>query len=347
MPLEKIRLKKRIRLVLKFALVHFVVATLGGLILVASVSRDINHALALLIFCSTIALTSSVVAHLDRIFMVFRLRKIPFLAVQIIRLVIVTMLILLILGVFHYFKEGHFILRPEHISIFFDFLGYSTVVSLFISLMVIINRMLGYGVIFKYMYGKYHKPREEERIVMFLDLKSSTTIAELLGNKRFFSLLNDVLFDITNIIIENDGEIYKYVGDAIIITWSKKRGVKNNNCIHVIFEIEEKLQKTKNKYLQKYGVFPEMKAGVNVGKVIVGELGDFRSEIAYLGDVVNTTSRIQAECNALKVNVLFSGELNDILQKPCILEIKKIATIQLRGKYKETELYSAELPVDI
>ncbi len=346
MSFERIRSRKRNRLVFRFALIHFLVATMGGVVLVASVSRDINHGFALLIFCSTIALTSSFIAHLDRIFMVFRLRKVPFIALQLIRLIVITFLILLILGVFHYFRQGHFILKPEHINVFFDFLGYSTIVSLFISLMVIINRMLGYGVIFKYMYGKYHKPIEDNRIVMFIDLKSSTTMAEQLGNKRFFSLLNDVLFDITNIIVENDGEIYKYVGDAIIIIWNLKKGVRNNNCLHVFFEIEEKLKKNEKRYQKEYGVIPEMKAGLHVGKVIVGELGDFRSEIAYMGDVVNMASRIQSQCNELNTNILFSGELEAILQKPTLFHIHKVVTTNLKGRQNETELYSALIPME-
>ncbi len=346
MALKIIRFKKRIRLLLRYAIIHFLLATVGGVILVISISRDANHFVAILIFCSTIAFTSSIIVGLDRIFRMIFLRRINFLVIQLIRLIVITILVLLILGIFHYLREGHFILMPEHINIFFDFLGYSSIISLFISLLVIFNRMIGYGIVVKYMSGKYHKPKEEERIFMFLDLKASTTIAEQLGNKRYFSLVNDVLFDITNIIIENDGEIYKYVGDAIIITWTVKKGTKNNNCLHVYFEIDEKLKKRAKKYIDKYGVQPELKAGVHVGKVIVGELGDFRSEIAYMGDVVNTASRIQVECNALDVNILFSGELNAILEQPTILIINKVATLQLRGRHTVTQLYNAAIPLD-
>ncbi len=345
MPLKKIRLKKRLRLVLRYAFLHFVLATLGGVILLLSMSRGINQVSALLIFSSTIAITSIFIASLDRVFFMIRIHNIPFIFLQLIRMFVITILVLIVLGVFHYFREGNFILRPQQLNVFFNFLAYSSLVSLVISIMVIVNRMLGYGVLIKYLYGWYHLPREEERIFMFLDLKSSTTIAEKLGNKRFFSLINDILFDITNIIIENEGEIYKYVGDAIIISWSIKKGIQDNNCIYVYFEIEDRLRKRAKKYMEKYGITPEMKAGVNVGHVIVGELGDFKSEIAYMGDVVNTTSRIQTECKTFNVDILFSGELNNILQKPIDLHIKKITTIQLRGKNKETELFNAVLPI--
>jgi adenylate cyclase len=54
---------------------------------------------------------------------------------------------------------------------------------------------------------------------MFVDLLSSTTIAEALGNEKYHNLLHDFYADITNPIIYNKGEIYQYVGDEVIVSW--------------------------------------------------------------------------------------------------------------------------------
>jgi class 3 adenylate cyclase len=56
--------------------------------------------------------------------------------------------------------------------------------------------------------GQYHQPRQEERIFLFLDMKSSTTIAEKIGNEQYFRLLHDVFSDIAESIAEFEGEIY-------------------------------------------------------------------------------------------------------------------------------------------
>jgi len=56
-----------------------------------------------------------------------------------------------------------------------------TVIVLFLQ----ISRLLGDGILLKILTGKYNKPVEEERIFMFLDMKSSTTIAEKLGHEKF------------------------------------------------------------------------------------------------------------------------------------------------------------------
>ena len=70
-----------------------------------------------------------------------------------------------------------------------------------------VSDRFGPGVLLNFLLGKYHTPKEEKRIFMFLDIKSSTTIAERFGHHRFFSLLNDFFFDITDSIIYTRGEI--------------------------------------------------------------------------------------------------------------------------------------------
>ena len=45
---------------------------------------------------------------------------------------------------------------------------------------------LGSGIFYNYSFGKYFKPRKEIRIFMFLDMKSSTTIAEKMGHEKYF-----------------------------------------------------------------------------------------------------------------------------------------------------------------
>ena len=52
--------------------------------------------------------------------------------------------------------------------------------------MLQVNDKFGPGILWKFITGKYYHPRQEERIFMFLDLRSSTTIAEKMNSKKFF-----------------------------------------------------------------------------------------------------------------------------------------------------------------
>lgn len=64
------------------------------------------------------------------------------------------------------------------------------------------------GVFSSFLLGQYFQLKREERIFMFLDLRSSTTIAEKLGEIRYFNFIKDVFRDVTPSIINSKGEIY-------------------------------------------------------------------------------------------------------------------------------------------
>ncbi|MHA1992727.1 MAG: hypothetical protein ACW98A_17360 [Candidatus Hodarchaeales archaeon] len=63
-----------------------------------------------------------------------------------------------------------------------------------------------------FILGKYHHPKEEKRTFMFMDLKSSTTYAEKLGHIEYNKLIQDCFFDLTDVVAENNANIYQYVG---------------------------------------------------------------------------------------------------------------------------------------
>ena len=203
-----------------------------------------------------------------------------------------------------------------------------------------ISDKFGPGVLGDFLRGKYHQPKEETRIFMFLDMKSSTTIAENIGHHRYFNLLNDVLNDITDIILGYGGEIYQYVGDEIVISWELEIGVSNGNCVRCFTGIQSKMKERDSFYEGKYGISPEFKAGLHNGPVTVGEIGSVKREIVYSGDVLNTTSRIQELCNRYKVNCLISKRALDLLQDHNGFKTIQIGDIKLRGKEELIHLNS-------
>lgn len=203
-----------------------------------------------------------------------------------------------------------------------------------------INRLLGEGVLWKFVRGQYQKPREEERIFMFLDMKSSTTVAEHLGHVRFYTLLNELFHEISQPVLQTKAEIYQYVGDEVILTWQVDQGLKNSNCLKTFFMFRDNLVKHGDNYFQKFGIKPEFKAGLHFGKVVSAQIGDLKREIVYNGDVLNTTARIQNECNNYQRDCLVSGPLKNRLKQMNGFQWEKIDTVLLRGKEIELELYS-------
>lgn len=252
---------------------------------------------------------------------------------------VVTVVIMIITGLFENRKLSElpgFLLTVEQLVL----VVYSLVIYGLLVFFLQINRLLGEGILWKFISGKYHKPREEERIFMFLDMKSSTTIAEQLGHIRFYTLLNELFHEISQPILHTKAEIYQYVGDEVVLTWEMEHGLKNSNCLMTFFMFQENLLKNSENYLKKFGVKPEFKAGLHSGKVISAQIGDLKREIIYNGDVLNTASRIQDECNKYQRTCLVSGNLMNQLKNLNGFQWEKVDTVILRGKETEIELFS-------
>jgi adenylate cyclase len=213
-------------------------------------------------------------------------------------------------------------------------------ISFFMNFMVQINDLLGKGVLLSYITGKYHKPKMEERFFMFLDLESSTTIAETIGPVKYHEFMNSYFFDINDPVIESKGEIYQYVGDEVVISWQKAKGIKNANCIKCYFDIKDKLDSLQKKYIKEFGLIPGFKAGIHFGEVVIGEVGDSKKEIVFHGDVMNTASRIQGQSKVLNKQLLISDDALRYLNLKDLFSAENIGKFRLKGKEQQTEIFN-------
>ena len=212
------------------------------------------------------------------------------------------------------------------------FFSYFIVVTSLISFVIMVSQKFGPGVLWNMFIGRYRNPREEQRVFMFLDLKSSTTIAEKLGHIKFSKLIQNCFADLTPIIAKHNVEIYQYVGDEAVLSWPIENAFENNHCIHAYFDFMEVLSAKSAYYEKEYGLQPFFKAGGHLGNVIVAEVGLIKREIAYHGDVLNTTARIQSRCNEFQEQLLVSDELFRNLKPDNRIESKNIGQELLKGK---------------
>ena len=191
---------------------------------------------------------------------------------------------------------------------------YTLVIYILLSLYINMNLLLGRGVLLKFLLGRYRKPTGEHRIFMFLDIKSSTSLAERLGLDNYYALLNDFFNEISEPVRSTHAEVYQYIGDEVVFTWKTSDGITDSNCLKIFYKIRQKVYGKRKYYRDKYGVLPDFKAGLHVGEVISAQIGDIKREIVYNGDVLNTSARIQ-ECAFLisnKKNESFRLEIDRI-----------------------------------
>lgn len=209
-----------------------------------------------------------------------------------------------------------------------------------------IRRLHRPGDLIKYVTGKFHLPEEVNKIFLFIDLKSSTAIAEKIGNIKYSSFLIDYFHDMTGAILMSKAEIYQYIGDEIILTWSFDRGVKDSRCINSFYDILTSIELKKEIYLKKYGVHPEFKAAMHGGRVSVTWIGTIKKEIVYHGDVLNTTARIQDECNKHDQKFLISEYMLQNVELPEYLRSEFVGELQLKGKQKKVKIFGLKSIAD-
>lgn len=304
----------------------------------------------------TAALAGSILGSVLIFFLRGRFRDRSFLVAAFINTAILTLILFIAIGIGIIVYEGNthiFAFSKKDASnhlfsfysspFFLKTLIFWLIIIFLTNLLLNVNEKYGAGVLRQLVMGRYHHPREGERIFMFLDMKGSTGIAERIGHIKFFELLNDFFTDITDPILYTRGSIYQYIGDEVIIVWKMPNGVRNGNCIRCYYNIRAAINKKSAEYKAKYGVIPDFKAGIHCGKVTIGEIGVLKRDIVFSGDVLNTTSRMQSMCNEFDVKLLISKRLLDkVGLAPNRLETRKIGNISLKGKKKKVVLYTIE-----
>jgi adenylate cyclase len=219
-------------------------------------------------------------------------------------------------------------------------LPFFVVVVLAVQFVLQMNRVIGASVLRYFVTGVYHRPREEERIFLFLDLEGSTRLAERLGSAAYFELLRRFVDDLTEPVLDCAGEIYQYAGDEVVITWPHAAGVRRANCVRCFFAIRASIAGRAAVYESEFGVVPRFHAGLHGGTVTAGELGDLRQQIVFVGDILNTAARLEEYAKRTGRDLVVSGTLLDRMVLSAGVEAARCGELELRGKGAPVTAYS-------
>lgn len=200
-------------------------------------------------------------------------------------------------------------------------------------------RLLGPRVLRNLFSGRYHRPFEEERIFLFLDLVGSTTIAERIGHLCYHSFLRDFIEDLEDPLLEHGGDVYQYVGDEVVVTWPLADARSNGRCLACHFAIVDAIEQARSRYETAYGSAPSFRTGIHCGRVVAGEIGNQRKQIVFVGDVVNTASRMQAEAKARDKGLVVSGALLARIDLPPGIEARPLGVVRPKGKEQAVEIF--------
>jgi adenylate cyclase len=238
------------------------------------------------------------------------------------------------------FGEAYmYTLRFMETGVFWALFIYLVFLSVILNIFKVVHHHIGPNAFVNYVTGKYRIPQEENRVFIFIDLKSSTSIAEQLGHVKYSRFLNTFFNDLTEIIARHQGEVYQFVGDEAVLTWRIGKDEQCQKCIQLFYDFKDKLYRNRSLYEEKFGVFPEFKASIHVGLVSASESQGRKRELVYHGDVLNTCARILELCSRLKKDLLLSEPVAQWIIDSPDYTIHPLDAIMLRGKGEYTSVF--------
>ncbi|MGH1572862.1 adenylate/guanylate cyclase domain-containing protein [Methylobacterium sp. P31] len=172
-----------------------------------------------------------------------------------------------------------------------------------------VRDLIGPGVFANLLIGRYHRPISEERIFLFLDVAGSTRFADRYGDREAQAYLGQIFNALALPVSRARGSIDDYIGDLALVTWTIERGLRDAACLRCVFDFAARLADDAEAWRSRFGQVPEFRAALHCGPVVTAEIGLERHKIAYFGDVVNTTARLEALSKTLGVHVLVSADL--------------------------------------
>lgn len=190
--------------------------------------------------------------------------------------------------------------------------------------------------------------------VFFSDVRNFTNISEAMPNaKTLIQFLNDYMEPMTNIIVEAEGTVDKFIGDAIMAYWNAPIDVENHadkavaaslKQIKMLDEINEKVRQDERfsavvAMSDKSGVPPlDIGIGLNTGEAVVGEMGSIgRSDYTVIGDPINLGARLESLCKFYNSKVTISNFTKDLLKQDYIFRFLDLVTV--KGKSEPVEVW--------
>lgn len=179
--------------------------------------------------------------------------------------------------------------------------------------------------------GRYHRPQQERRIFLFIDLKDSSKLAAKIGDRRYQTLVARVFFDLDEIVVDHGGEVHAYVGDLMIATWPLANAAKNARAVAAVFAMQDRIAARAPDYQREFGVTPDIWASLHGGEIVAGEYGSSKRQISYFGDVINATARMKAVAKDLDSGFVISKLLLAQTELPQGVKAAEPSQHELRG----------------
>lgn len=182
---------------------------------------------------------------------------------------------------------------------------------------------------------------ERRRVTLFFsDLAGFTTISERLEAETVVALLNDYLSAMTEIILEEEGTVDKFEGDAIMALWGAPLAQEDQalRACRAALRQRDALEDL-NRHFAGLQLPPlKMRIGLNTGDAIVGNLGSARRfDYTVIGDTVNLASRLEGLNKFYRTAIMASESTATECGE--VVAFRELDLVAVKGKEKPVRVF--------
>jgi adenylate cyclase len=184
--------------------------------------------------------------------------------------------------------------------------------------------------------GHFLVTQEQEVTIIFADIVGFTPMSEGMTPVEVTRVLNRYLSSMCDVILEHDGTIDKFIGDAILAVFGVPLQQQDHarRAARAALGMRSALRELNAEHTE---VPLEMRIAMNSGTVTAGDIGSkSRREYTVLGDTVNTCARLQTEV-CQPGQIVLSRATYDLVGDS--MEVAKIGFFKLKGKQQDTEVF--------
>ena len=199
------------------------------------------------------------------------------------------------------------------------------------------------------MYEEKQAPRlggvEGHHTAFFSDIQDFSTFSEALEPERMVSLMNEYLTVMSQVILDNEGTLDKYIGDAIVAFYGAPAPVIDHelkSCTTAL-AMQEALNGLREKW-QKENDWPDIvysmqhRIGLNSGKMVTGNMGsEMRMNYTMMGDTVNLAARLESSAKHYGVYNFVGENIYEAAKDNFIFRF--LDFVQVKGKKIPVKVY--------
>jgi class 3 adenylate cyclase len=175
---------------------------------------------------------------------------------------------------------------------------------------------------------------------MLIDLNDSVRLSETLGLEKFVGFLARFFQDSCLSIRKFHGEVHRYVGDELMVSWPLADGARCDHCLLAYVDLTCRLERQSQLYTSLFGLTPQFRSSIHVGPITSFEVDPVRSQHVFFGDGITTAARVMSECRKRGERLIVTGETLQFAHVPKGWRARQLARARLRGRQKPVDLWN-------